>query len=261
MPEPANFDFASTFADAQKIATENESHSGELLWGHVISRAAHDENFRKNLASDPEQTVAREAETLKIPVSQDQLKAAKAFFSRAVPGIDRDKVETLIFNTIEDVRKSFNMTLQLSQLLFFVGIVLLVASAIFTWVKGPIQGSIFGGAGIISLVTSLVRNPLDRIRNAGANLVQVQMAYLAYYNLLYLLGSRGDELPFADTQKYAHEMRESATSMVQAVQGILRLDPTEPTPPIPIEHSEKATRRRPRVAHEKKPDVAPAPGA
>jgi len=240
MSGPAKFDFASVSAHAQKLAADNETQSAELLWGHVISRASQDESFRRNLANNPEQTLTREAETLNISVAPEQLHAAKALFSPAVPGIDRAKVEALIFSTIEDVRKSFNMTLQLSRFLFYTGVLLLLMSAVFTWTKGAAAGSIFGAAGALSLVTSLIRSPLDRIRNAGANLVQLQMAYLAYYNLLYLLGSRGERLAFADAQKYAEEFRQTATVMVSAVQSIIPVElPVKERPQTGVSLSEK----------------------
>jgi len=223
---PNKIDFSAAAADAQKTAADIEAQASEVLWGHVLTRAAQDEGFRQDLAQNPEQTVTQEAQKLNVTVGPAQLEAAKALFSQAVPGIDSKKIESLIFGTIEDVRKSFKMTLQLSQLLFYVGIALLIMSAIFTWIKGAAAGSIFGAGGVISLVTSLIRSPLDRIRNAGANLVQIQMVYLAYYNLLYLLGSRGEHVSLADARNYAQEFRESATSMVSAVQSILQTEET-----------------------------------
>jgi ABC-type multidrug transport system fused ATPase/permease subunit len=215
-------DIAGAFDAASKTAAEREAQAGELLWGQVTMRAANDEGFREQLAKKPEETLKREAERLQIPVSKEDLDTAKQLFgSPALPGIDHVKVENLIFGTIEDVRRSFNMTLSLARALFIVGLLMLVASAVLTIWKGAQAGSIFGIGGVASLVSSLLLNPLDRIRNAGANLVQIQMAYLAYYNLMYLLGSRNERLNVADSKAYAEELREAATSMVSAVQEIV----------------------------------------
>jgi hypothetical protein len=220
-----NLDISAAFAAADKTAIERESQSAELLWGTVTARAATDQGFREQLAKAPEETVKREAERLNIPISEQELSTAKELFSPALPGIDRKKVEELIFGTIRDVRRSFNVTLYLSIALFVVGLLLLIASVVFTWTKGAKAGSIFGIGGVASLVSSLLLNPLDRIRNAGANLVQIQMAYLTYYNLIYLLGSRNERLDVKDAKSYADEMRQSAISMVSTVQEIVKSAP------------------------------------
>jgi len=48
--------------------------------------------------------------------------------SAAIPGADADKVQKLIFMTIEDMRKSFTMTSSFRSWLFFAGLVMVVAA-------------------------------------------------------------------------------------------------------------------------------------
>jgi uncharacterized membrane protein (DUF485 family) len=227
MAGPVQFNFDKAFNDAQATVADREAQVNEVLWGHLAKRAAEDESFRQQLSSKPEETAAAEAQKLNLALAPAQIQKAKEIFgeSRALRGIDQSKVEGLIFGTISDVRKSFNTTLELSKWLFYVGLALLIAAAVFVATKQGQEaaqaGWLFGAGGIISLVVSLVMNPLDRIRNAGANLVQIQMAYLAYYNLLYLLGTRVENLPFEEAKKYAEEFRTTAESMVKAVQSVL----------------------------------------
>ena len=65
-------------------------------------------------------------------------------------------------------------------------------------------------------------NPLDRIRNAAANLVQVQVAYLSYYKQLTMLGGDNRELMTLETAvRYSEELRKGAVETIEAVQKIV----------------------------------------
>jgi hypothetical protein len=239
---PVKFDFGAAARAAARVASEQDASASELLWGQITSRAVSDESFRRELTLNPESAIKREADRLNVQLKPEDLAKAKELFSPAIPGSKPEKVEQLVFGTIEDVRKSFKLTLQLSQILFGVGIFMLLVSMAFSIAKGRDSSTIvFGAGGVASLIASLVMNPLDRIRNAGGNLVQIQMAYLAYYNQLYLLGARQERLSSAEASLYAKELRETAVSMVGAVQSVL----DKPVPP-PNLKPEAAPHQRPR---------------
>jgi hypothetical protein len=219
---PVKFDFGAAADTAARIASEKDAEASQLLWGHIATRAVSDDTFRRELTQNPESAITREAGRLNVSLKPEDLAKAKEIFSPAIPGSTPEKVEQLIFGTIEDVRKSFNLTLRLAQILFGVGLAMLVVSLIFSITRGKDSSTIvFGAGGVASLIASLVMNPLDRIRNAGANLVQIQMAYLAYYKQLYLLGARQEFLTPADASLFAKELRETAVSMVGAIQSVL----------------------------------------
>jgi hypothetical protein len=145
--------------------------------------------------------------------------AANALLSSAVPGADAKRVEDLVFNTVDDMRKSFNLTLVLSKWLFIAGLVMLALAFLAAlgsdklWAVG-----VSGGAGILSLLLSALRNPLDRIRNAAGNLAQIQAAYLGFYKQLYMLGSGAPASSTReDTVAYASAIQQAAQAMVSAV--------------------------------------------
>ena len=64
-------------------------------------------------------------------------------------------------------------------------------------------------------------NPLDRIRNAAGNLVQIQAAYLAFYKQLYILGERSETLTREEVISYAQELRKAGNDLAQTITGAL----------------------------------------
>lgn len=220
MPDKIRFQFEEALNTAHQLVAEKASGPNELLWGHVVSKAANDEEFRQNLVRNPEETVKKVATTLGVEVEPEQLKEMKKVFSPALPGVDLTKVEDLLFSTFADIREGFQTTVNLAKYLFFAGLAMLVAALVLAAFQRSATW-LFGSGGIISVIVSLVVNPLDRIRNAGANLVQIQMSYIAYYNLLDLLGRRRENLSVDETGRYAKELRESASSMVGTLQSVL----------------------------------------
>jgi hypothetical protein len=227
MADTVQFDFSTAFKEADQIAAQQDTQASELLWGRIASRVANDEAFRRALTRDPERTIANEAKTLNMPVAPDTVEQIRDILSPAVPGTEQAKVEQLVFGTIEDIRKSFNLTLKLSQLLFYAGVALLVASfVVAVWKDSQtIVAAVFGAGGVASLISSTLMNPLDRIRNAGANLVQLQMVYLAYYKHLYMLGGARELPASADTSRDAKELREATAAMVSTIQGMFAQPP------------------------------------
>ena len=80
----------------------------------------------------------------------------------------------------------------------------------------------FGGGGIVTVISYAIMNPLDRIRNAAANLVQIQIAYVSYCKQLNMLDSSiKDHISPADAVKFSSELRKGAIETIVAVQGIV----------------------------------------
>ncbi|MEJ0019121.1 MAG: hypothetical protein WDN25_21700 [Acetobacteraceae bacterium] len=212
------FDFSQTLRKAATAAKQQEEQQ-EALLGSVMLRAAKNQALRTELQSNPTQVLQRESHGQLAP---SIVAAADALLSQAIPGADARRVEDLVFNTVEDMRTSFRLTLLLSQWLFIAGLVM-VAVAFFAallsdrlWAVG-----VSGGAGVLSLLLSALRNPLDRIRNAAGNLTQIQAAYLGFYKQLYMLGGGMPSLSRADAVAYSAAIQAASDGMVIAVSNAI----------------------------------------
>jgi hypothetical protein len=210
--------FDKTWQQILNDAEDQEATTQALLVGQLTLKAAADPHFRQELQSKPKSVIQREAESLSIEPNERVVDAVGRAFSAAIPGADTDKVQKLIFDTVDDMRRSFKLTLELSRWLFFAGlgmVALAFGAALLSdklWAVG-----VSGGSGVLSLLLSAVMNPLDRIRAAAANLAQVQASYLAFYKQLYILGTSTETLTRADAVSFSEELRKAATAMVDSV--------------------------------------------
>jgi len=225
------FDPQKALAGAAHLAASQEEQTRQLLWQHIQHKAVVDRTFREQLAENPREVVASEAEQMVDPsghkvqigtaVVEKIAEQAEETFSSVVPEIAAKRVEQLIFGTIEDIRTSFKITLLLSQVLFYSGLLMTIAAFVAGLSGGEkMTALLFGAGGVGSmLISSLVLSPLDRVQNAAGNLVQLQMAYLAYYKQLYLLGGTGGKsLAKDDAVGYAREIDRAAISLISSVQ-------------------------------------------
>lgn len=231
MTNTLKFDRAAAFDQPDKIAREQESQARLLLWDMISEKAVSNEQFRQELAKNPEQVIQKEAGALtdeagqKLAVAKDTVtllaEKARKTYSMVVPEVGKDRVEELIFGTIEDMRTSFKLTLRLSQVLFYSGLVMVATAFVVGLAGGKEMITLLFGAGGIAgvLLSSLVLSPLNRVQNAAGELVQLQMAYLAYYKQLYLLGSGSGPLPKDDAIAFAREIDRAANSLISTVQS------------------------------------------
>jgi len=221
-----NFDSTRAFDQAHKVASEQENQARLFLWDLISEKAVSNEDFRKQLTENPEKMILQEAGSL-TDLAGDQIKVnkdivdnlaekARKTYSLVLPEIGQQKVEDLIFGTIEDMRNSFKLTLRLSQVLFYSGLSMVIVTFIAALAGGKESIILlFGAGGIASmLLSSLVVSPLNRVQNAADELVKLQMAYLAYYKQLYLLGKESKLLQKDDAIEYAREIGRAAKSII-----------------------------------------------
>ena len=214
--------FNKSLGLAASTAAKQEVDVQEMLLGKLALKAAKDPTFRQELRSDPQKVAQREADDLNIKLPQDVVEATDKLFNSAVPGANAQRVEELVFTTIDDMRKSFGLTLQLSTWLFIAGLLMIGAAFLTALVSDKLWAvGVTGGSGALSLLLSAVMNPLDRIRNAAGNLAQIQMAYLSFYKQLYILGDGGESLTREDALAYSQQIQKAATAMVDSVSSAL----------------------------------------
>lgn len=231
MSDSFDFDSSLAFDEPEQIAREQENRTRALLIDRVTKKASADSEYKRLLIENPEQVIQDEAGTLsdasgqQIDVGSGVVKEVteitRKTFSSALPEIKMEKVEELVFNTIEDIRKSFNITLRLSQVLFYAGLGMVVAAFIVALASDDEQmvSLLFGAGGMVSmLISALVSSSLDRVQKAAGDLVQLQMAYLAYYKQLVLLGGTGADLSTEDAIQYSKEIDRAANSLINAVE-------------------------------------------
>ena len=242
MRKPIEFNPHEAFKAANDIAREQEIQAQTLLWERIDNKAKSDERFRQLLVQNPKHTIAKEAEALKNErgekikvdpgVVESVTEKARAKYSSIVPEVAAQKVEDLIFGTLKDVRRSFNITLLLSQVLFYSGLLMMIAAFVVALASGEEFISLIFGAGGLGgvLISSLITSPLNRVQNAAGDLIQLQMAYLAYYKQLYLLGGEINSLSHGEAISYAREIDRAAKSIMSSIQKYVEKEEKSKSP-------------------------------
>lgn len=216
-------------ADSLEIAIEQQDRATRLLLQQVAQQARGDSAFKQRLVREPEKAVREVAE--KLPEAERKAlgdkqvgnvtEVVEAVSSSILPEIDAKKVEGIVLGTIEDARRSFTLSLRLTQILFYAGLVMVGIAflvAVFSQTD-QVPSLIFGAVGVSGVFTSLLLNPLDRVQNAAANLIQLEISFLSYYKLLYLFHYPANELSVKDSIKIGQEMQQISLNIVAAIQN------------------------------------------
>jgi hypothetical protein len=215
------------FNRANKTAEQFDPEARERILGQLALKANDDPRFREALRKRPDQVVESEAARLNIKASPEDLKEvgekAREIASRAVPYASETESKAIVFRTLGEIEASFRLTLTLAKALFFVGLGLTIASfGMLVFTRDKVSAAIFGVGGVLSLVLGTVVNTLDRVRDAAANLVQIQMAYLAYYKILDMLGSPAESPSRDDSIAYAQALSAHVLAIIGSLQGVLK---------------------------------------
>jgi hypothetical protein len=218
-----------THNDLLLAAMMQEEHAKQVLLQNLGERAQSSEAFRQRLKDEPEKVVREVAASLpseqKKNLSEqaisDTTSKVKALMSEALPGIREDEVARLVFGTISDARKSFNLSLHLTQILFFTGLIMIGATFVTLLIfdQEDLQVLLFGGgSGFLGVVTALLINPIDRVQNAAGNLVQLEIAFLSYYKQLTMLRLTPDNPRPKDIIAYSAEVRNAMRESVEFIE-------------------------------------------
>jgi HEAT repeat protein len=100
---------------------------------------------------------------------------------------------TILRGAVDDAKSTLKLLQNLNLAVFVVGMILLtggVLSSIFMQdVATRLLGALAGIGGLAGVIVQLINNPLDRIQNAMANLVQIETAFTSFIWELNLNGT------------------------------------------------------------------------
>ena len=166
----------------------------------LLYRVFFDETFKQSYFMDPEGTIAKagitdaqQSEFLKNLVTiaiqrpgqsphlmehqEDEMKSHYTVLRNLRNGINE---------TIEQMLNGFRTTMTMYTISFYVGILLIIASVVFTFINpnsqnGSLLAITFAGLGTAEIITYFISNPPLKLQNSRADLAQLQAAYFAWY--------------------------------------------------------------------------------
>ncbi|HLW69977.1 MAG TPA: hypothetical protein VKS22_05085 [Candidatus Binataceae bacterium] len=94
-----------------------------------------------------------------------------------------EKALDVVKTTFDRAAGTFSTITWMNRLMFGVGIALFVYAAILAAsTRTQVYSLLFGGLGAASFITLFMRDPIERIQRALANLVQVQVVFMTYFD-------------------------------------------------------------------------------
>jgi hypothetical protein len=222
-----------TSADLLERAMAQEAQARQLLLDEVTYRASKDPEFRQLVVQQPDKAVRQVVKDLPSEkrgavnerTINDTTEKIRSL-SPVLPGLKEEKVEHMVFTTIDDTRHSYKISLRLTQVLFYSGLVMIAVTflSLFFLKSDQLAVIIFGGgSGFLGVVTALLVNPIDRVQNVAGNLVQLEIVFLSYYKQITMLSLPAN---LCDDPKvvvqYSHEVRQAMEQAVAQIESFCK---------------------------------------
>lgn len=195
-----------------------------------IARARTNVLFREHLKADPDKAVGEIVHELGLEPADEkearELRARAVGELRAVPVLEREDLAGMISTLMKDAQSAFYSTVGLSKCLFWFGIVVVGGTLIAQYSlqfldpkhETVLPAILGGGAGAMSLICALLKNPLDKVQNSAGNLAQLEMAVLGYVDQLDVLMTRPPAGSMDDAIKAARAIRVATKGSLDMLQ-------------------------------------------
>lgn len=138
-----------------------------------------------------------------------------------------DQAATILEGSIAESKRTLRILQILNTAVFFVGLILLIVGIYYS-MQGQSQASRVAGAlsalgGFTGMIVLLIRDPLERIQNAMANLVQVETAFTSFIWELNLNGTYIQSLYVKNGRLENKEIMDTANRIENAMELTMNL--------------------------------------
>jgi len=200
----------------------------------VAQRASSDPSFMHVLVADPVEAVRQFNKSLNVEEASEVAFKARQLIS-ALPG---SEIVNLVKEILRNATNAFRLTIRLSQVLFYIGIVILVGLLAFELI-GRILGTtswqdvattgIIGAVGIGTIVSSFILRPLGNIQNSVGNLSQVEIGFLSFIDRRQIMLQTKVSGDIAETKQLSDEIGKAASAAAKLIEDYCEYRTTEGT--------------------------------
>jgi hypothetical protein len=158
-----------------------------------------DTNIRENLARTLGNLGGREAvdALVRAVVEEEKKRNARqellATYYLEPSKKQSEEAASILSGAVNEAKSTLRLLQRLNILVFVAGMVLLLVGGLTSlWSEDTatrLIGSMVGIGGLAGVIVQLIKNPLDRIQNAMANLVQIETAFTSFIWELNLNGT------------------------------------------------------------------------
>lgn len=135
----------------------------------------------------PEEVVRDAAQKLNLTLNGEELAFIAAALieagriATAQGVIQKQRAEQRINQSIQAMRNAFRLMLVMHNVMFYLGVALIVISVISAFNGRAVAGIVLGGVGLVDLIFFLIKEPIEGIHESTGNLMQLRAAYNSYF--------------------------------------------------------------------------------
>ena len=157
---------------------------------YLFDRNAPEEEQRSRqnrLRLTPEEAVRNAAQESSITYKDEEIPFVGAVLSEMVRAftaqsvVQKQRAEERINQSIQALKHAFRLTLVMHNVMFYLGITLIIIGAFAGLTGRAISGLVLGGAGLTDLIFFLLREPIEGTHESVGNLMQLRASYNSYF--------------------------------------------------------------------------------
>jgi ABC-type multidrug transport system fused ATPase/permease subunit len=173
-------------------------------------------NERNRLFKAPEEAVRIAVQKEKITCGDEEIAFIASVLSawsqvaNSQYDIQRRYADQRIDKSIQAMRHAFHLTLVMYNVMFYLGVALVVIGVISAFNGRAIAGITLGGVGLIDLMFFLIREPIEGIQESIGNLTQLRTTYNSYFAQL-------KQWPIAYDHQYGKEFIEIKQDIIKVI--------------------------------------------
>ena len=183
---------------------------------------------RRRLRVTPEEAVHDAAQELGIIWEDQDSSFVAAVLSEQIQiataqsVAQKKQAERRTDQSIRAMRYAFRLTLLMHNVMFYLGVALIIVGVLSAFNGKAIAGIILGGVGLTDLIFFLIKEPVEGIHESVGNLMQLRAAYNSYFVQLdqwqLYYDYQADEENFKTKQQVTdliHQHTEVALNLIQ----------------------------------------------
>jgi hypothetical protein len=142
---------------------------------------------RSRFALYPEEAVRDAAKEMNLTLKDDDLLSLAKILNESfqvwvrLSLAQKQRAEKRIDQSINAMKRAYTLMLIMHNVMFYLGVALIVIGTINAFAGKTISGIVLGGIGLADLIFFLIKEPIEGVHESIGNLMQLRAAYNSYF--------------------------------------------------------------------------------
>jgi hypothetical protein len=219
---------------ARGLATD---FAGRVKFGHYNMEPDEIEAAKKTL--EPLLSVVRQTPLQQdmggpVPFGPDPQFQREFFEKRMNIALDRFSelsgyTANILQQTLGTARSAYSRIVLMNTIMFITGISLFIFAALYAAFsqQQKIYSLVFGGLGVANFIALFMRDPIKRTQQALSNLVQVEIAFMNFFEQITIWDAFAQQPPInlASIEKASVSLQQRSREVIEMLETYIEVDP------------------------------------